>query len=204
MPVHHTLLLAASVVFSAAITAYAQAANASRWDGDHRAAVRLVAGTALSEQGARLLRGGIQVKLGPTWKMYWRYAGDAGIPPRFDFAASENVKAITVLWPAPQRFSQDGLNLIVYKGEVTLPLRVTPVDRASQRSFASSLTTEFARLCVSGLKPKANWSFQEARAPMIVRSLPRTSECQNQSRSGKGGRWRFAPFGTKLDRACLG
>lgn len=128
MAVHHTVVLAASVVFSAAITACAQAADASRWDGDHRAAVRLIAGTALSEGGARLLRGGIQVKLGPSWKMYWRYPGDAGIPPRFDFAGSENVKAITVLWVAPQRFSQDGINLIVYRGAVTLPLLVTPVD----------------------------------------------------------------------------
>ena len=104
------------------------AAEASRWDGDSRAAVRLIAGTARQEGGTRVLRAGIELKLGPGWKMYWRYPGDAGVPPRFDFAGSNNVSDISVLWPAPMRFSEDGTHLIVYKGHVVLPLRIVPTD----------------------------------------------------------------------------
>lgn len=39
------------------------------------------------------------------------------------------MKTITVLWPAPQRFSDDGVNLIGYKGGVVLPLRIIPENQ---------------------------------------------------------------------------
>ena len=49
------------------------------------------------------------------------------MPPVFDFAASENVKSVTVLWPAPQRFPDgSGGNAIGYAGHVVLPLQVVP------------------------------------------------------------------------------
>lgn len=109
-------------------TAPSWAADASGWDGDQRSAARLVAGTPLGDAGKRVWRAGIEIRLSPGWKTYWRYPGDAGVAPRFDFAASENVKTVTVLWPAPQRFSEQGINLIGYKGHVILPLRVVPQD----------------------------------------------------------------------------
>ena len=62
--------------------------------------------------------------------MYWRHPGDAGVPPRFDFTASTNVTDVTVMWPAPQRFSDGGTHLIVYKGSIVLPLRVVPENPA--------------------------------------------------------------------------
>lgn len=126
--VRRTAIFVASLALIITMSVTGRAADASRWDGDQRSAVRLIAGTALDESGARILRGGIEVKLAQGWKMYWRYPGDAGVPPRFDFAGSENVKAIKVLWPAPQRFSEEGINLIAYKGDVILPLRIVPED----------------------------------------------------------------------------
>ena len=121
-------IFAASLVVNAAITVPGWTADASPWDGDQRSAVRLIAGSAVDVSEGRTLRGGIEVRLKPGWKTYWRYPGDAGVPPRFDFAGSENIKTITVLWPAPHRFSEDGINLIGYEGDVILPLRVTPED----------------------------------------------------------------------------
>ena len=64
----------------------------------------------------------------PGWKTYWRYPGDSGVPPVFDFAASDNVKSVTVLWPAPVRFADGGGNSIGYKGGVIFPLRVVPLE----------------------------------------------------------------------------
>ena len=52
-----------------------------------------------------MLRAGIEIRLDPGWKTYWRYPGDSGVPPTLDFAGSENVKSVTALWPAPQRFA---------------------------------------------------------------------------------------------------
>lgn len=106
----------------------AWAAADSVWDGDARSAARLIAGAALRDSAAPLWRAGLEIRLGPGWKTYWRYPGDSGVPPRFDFAGSENVGNVTVLWPAPHRFTDDGGASIGYKDNVVFPLRVTPRD----------------------------------------------------------------------------
>src|SRR5438270_13367762 len=73
-----------------------RAEDASPWQRDAHSAVRVLAG---SRSGAVLL-GGIAIQLQPGWHTYWRTPGDSGVPPRFDFSKSENVEAVTVLWPA--------------------------------------------------------------------------------------------------------
>ncbi len=101
----------------------AQAQDASPWQKGPHAAVRLLAG---SRSGSVLL-GGIAVQLDPGWKTYWRTSGDSGVPPRFDFSKSENIEAVTVLWPAPTKFD-DGAGgfSLGYHGQVVLPLRIVP------------------------------------------------------------------------------
>lgn len=103
----------------------ASAQDASPWASDQHSAVRLLAG---SRSGAVLLAG-ISFKLEPGWKTYWRTPGDSGVPPRFDFSASDNVEAVTVLWPAPMSFP-DGAGGVSfgYKKQVVLPLRIVPKD----------------------------------------------------------------------------
>jgi DsbC/DsbD-like thiol-disulfide interchange protein len=101
----------------------------SPWDGDARSAARLMAGARPPGQGAPL-RAGIEIRLKQGWHTYWRYPGDAGVPPRFDFAGSQNVKAVEVLWPAPRRLPEAGLTAIGYDRDVILPLRVTALDPA--------------------------------------------------------------------------
>jgi len=76
------------------------------------------------------LPAGIEIRLGTGWKTYWRYAGDSGVPPRFRFDRSENVRDVAVLFPAPHGFNDESGESIGYKGEVILPLRVTPRDAA--------------------------------------------------------------------------
>src|SRR5262249_38948166 len=106
----------------------ALAADASPWDGGSRSAVRLVAGTPTNGGGRKVLRGGIEIRLDPGWKTYWRYPGDSGVPPRFSFARSENLESVRVLWPAPKRFGEPGDTSIGYVGDVILPLRILPRD----------------------------------------------------------------------------
>ena len=63
------------------------------------------------------------------WKTYWRYPGDSGVPPALDFSKSQNVKRVTVLYPAPTRFPDGaGGSSIGYKGNVIWPLHVVPQD----------------------------------------------------------------------------
>ncbi len=97
----------------AAAGAYAQ--DASPWIRDSYSSVRLIAG---SRSGGAFL-GGIAFQLQPGWKTYWRYPGDSGVPPRFDFSRSRNLKHAAVMWPAPMRFD-DGLYRVL--GEQLLAL----------------------------------------------------------------------------------
>ena len=120
---------AATLIALAAIprASAARAADASNWDGDARSAIRLVAGSPASRAP---VRAGIELRLGAGWKTYWRYPGDSGVPPRFDFSKSTNVKSVTVRWPAPHRFTDESGASIGYKGGVLLPLEIVPAKPA--------------------------------------------------------------------------
>jgi DsbC/DsbD-like thiol-disulfide interchange protein len=99
----------------------ARAQDSSPWLKDGHSAVRLLAG---SRSGGVLL-GGIAFQLQPGWHTYWRNPGDSGVPPRFDFSKSENIEAVTVLWPAPTKFADGaGGNSLGYQKQVVLPLRI--------------------------------------------------------------------------------
>jgi DsbC/DsbD-like thiol-disulfide interchange protein len=120
VPLRAALGLAAAVIVSS-LAVEARAGDSSPWQQDGHSAVRLLAG---SRSGGVLL-GGIAIQLQPGWKTYWRTPGDSGVPPRFDFSKSENVEAVTVLWPAPMKFD-DGASghSFGYKTQVVLPLRI--------------------------------------------------------------------------------
>jgi DsbC/DsbD-like thiol-disulfide interchange protein len=147
---HLDLGAAGAVIFTSALTlagGAAHAADASPWDADARAGVRLIAGDR--HAGDAGLRAGVEIKLAPGWKTYWRYPGDSGVPPRFDFAESQNVKSIAIEWPAPRRHLDESGATIVYTDDVIFPLRVVPQDAA--KPVKLSLKIGYAvcdKLCV--------------------------------------------------------
>jgi DsbC/DsbD-like thiol-disulfide interchange protein len=128
----------------------AQAQDASAWDVETHAATRLIAGALIKSADAAWLRAGVEIRLDPGWKTYWREPGDSGVPPTLDFSGSENVKSVTVLWPAPERFPDGaGGHSIGYLTHVILPLRVLPKDAASPSSVHLKLAYAIcANLCV--------------------------------------------------------
>lgn len=79
-----------------------------------------------TDTGTRIA--GVEFRLAPGWKTYWRAPGDAGIPPSFDWSASENVAHARIIWPRPIVFETNGLRSIGYAGDVVLPVEVTPRD----------------------------------------------------------------------------
>jgi DsbC/DsbD-like thiol-disulfide interchange protein len=120
VPMRAALGIAATLVASS-LAIEARAQDASPWQRDGHSAVRLLAG---SRSGAVLL-GGIAFQLQPGWKTYWRTPGDSGVPPRFDFSKSENIEAVTVLWPAPTKFDDGaGGHSLGYHDQIVLPLRI--------------------------------------------------------------------------------
>ena len=123
---HAAIIVAANLVVTVAVSRPVVAADASAWDGDQRAAVRLIAG---AQRGA-VHRAGIEIRLAPGWKTYWRYPGDSGIPPRFDFSPSKNVKSVTVRYPAPHRLTDESGTSIGYKHGVVFPLEIVAQNAA--------------------------------------------------------------------------
>ena len=140
-----------------------RAEDASPWQRDAHSAMRLLAG---SRSGAVLL-GGVAIQLQPGWHTYWRTPGDSGVPPHFDFSKSDNVEAVTVLWPAPQKFDDGaGGTSLGYVKQIVLPLRIVakntdkpvtlrasinyavceklciPVEASAELAFASVASTE--------------------------------------------------------------
>lgn len=96
---------------------------ASEWQAGPKAEVRLIsATTAVGDLEAIPL--GVEVKLQPGWKTYWRSPGDAGIPPQVDFTGSTNVASTVFRWPVPARFLYYDLETFGYKKEVVFPIDV--------------------------------------------------------------------------------
>ncbi|MFG1292396.1 protein-disulfide reductase DsbD domain-containing protein [Xanthobacter versatilis] len=89
------------------------------------AEVELLAGAVSGAQA----EAGIEVRLAPGWKTYWRYPGDSGVPPDLSFEGSQNVAGVTIAWPAPKRFADGGGGFSIgYKGAVLFPLKVELAD----------------------------------------------------------------------------
>jgi DsbC/DsbD-like thiol-disulfide interchange protein len=118
----------------------ARAQDASDWDAQAHTAARLIAGSMIKTSDAPFLRAGVEIKLDPGWKTYWRDPGDSGVPPTLDFSGSDNVKSVTVLWPAPELFPDGaGGNSIGYVDRVILPLHIAPDNAAKPSSLQLKL-----------------------------------------------------------------
>ncbi len=102
-------------------------AAASDWWRTDQGELRLIAESATAGDAGEV-RFGLHFRMRPGWKIYWRSPGDAGFPPRPDWAGSENVADARVLWPAPHRFSILGLQSMGYEDEVVLPVVVVPFE----------------------------------------------------------------------------
>ncbi len=102
---------------------------ATGWAASAKAQARLVAGTD------RLA--GFEIRLAPGAITYWRDPGEAGLPPSFDFSASDNVASVEPEFPAPRRIKEaDGSEAFGYEGSVIFPLRIKPRDASKPVTLA--------------------------------------------------------------------
>lgn len=105
--------------------ALAGAASASAWVASNSSKVRLVSGN-VDLDGTPALLAGIQLRMDPGWKTYWKNPGESGVPPNFDWAGSKNLKQAEILYPAPHRFADANGTAIGYDDEVVFPVKLTP------------------------------------------------------------------------------
>jgi DsbC/DsbD-like thiol-disulfide interchange protein len=178
------------------LAAGARAQDASDWETQPHAAARLIAGATSKTAGSVLLHAGVEIRLDPGWKTYWRQPGDSGVPPTFDFSASTNVKSVTVAWPAPGHFPDGaGGNSIGYVDHVILPLRIVPANAAKPSSLRLKLTYAVCgNLCVpaeADLKLALSGDGAEATAleaaeTRVPRRVPLGEGRNDKGRNDKG------------------
>lgn len=143
--------------------AVAEAVHASPWVALANARVRLLAGPA-----AEGYLGGVELVLADGWKTYWRMPGDAGVPPSFDWAGSGNIASLSVLYPAPRRFTDPAATTIGYSGSVVFPIAIAPLKPDSPVALSLDLAFGICRdICIP-----AETHLSLAVAPADVRGIP--------------------------------
>lgn len=117
-------VLAAGFGLASSAAARAETA-ASAWEKHEFAEARMVSATeavgTLPE-----IRLGVEFRLRPGWKTYWRSPGEAGLPPQIDWGESKNLAEATIAWPAPHRATLLGIETFGYEGELLLPVTARP------------------------------------------------------------------------------
>ena len=68
----------------------------------------------------------LHLKMKPDWHVYWRNAGDAGLPTAIEWDLSDGFKAGDIQWPYPIRFKLDEFVNFGYKDEAMFPVKITP------------------------------------------------------------------------------
>jgi len=175
-------LILAAALFCAPLRAET---SSGPWQRGEHAEARLIAGQSGLNAAGRIWLG-VQIKLKPGWKTYWRNPGESGAPPRFDWSASQNLDRVEVGWPAPRRFSAFGFDNFGYHGEVVLPILLRA--RTPGKAALAQLKLDYlicAKVCVPmqadlalALAPSGNAAEASAFAPLIrhYRDLiPRTT-----------------------------
>lgn len=150
---HHNMLPKAAKRFLVLLLTLlvATAAQADDgWQGNAQVRVRLISG--VSGTGAlATVPLGLEVRLAPGWKTYWRMPGDAGAPPQLDWPAdtNPNLAQTTLAFPAPERHSMAGMETIGYGDSVTFPITVTPKQIGAPLPLQAKLTIlTCAELCI--------------------------------------------------------
>lgn len=117
-----SFILAVALPFSAPVWA-----AATDWQKDEGVAVRLIAALdGVGEEPDALV--GFDIRLDDGWHTYWRSPGEAGVPPALDWKGSENLGGAELMFPAPDRFSLQGVDFIGYEDHVLLPARIRLIN----------------------------------------------------------------------------
>jgi DsbC/DsbD-like thiol-disulfide interchange protein len=86
------------------------------------------------------LSAAIEITLPHGWETYWRFPGDAGIPPVIDFSASRNLTGKPdIAFPVPKRYN-DGFSITnIYLDRVVLPVTAVVTDPKSAVDLVVSI-----------------------------------------------------------------
>ena len=101
-------------------------AKSSDWSVSETSKLRLI--SPYSQNDSKNILIGLEYKMEPGWKTYWKSPGDGGFAQSISWENSLNVKNVDILWPTPIEFEILGLTSLGYQNEVIFPLEVELED----------------------------------------------------------------------------
>lgn len=97
---------------------------------------------------------GVIFDLAPHWHIYYKEAGDAGMPTQIDWQLPEGFKASPLLWEKPSKFVDAGITTYGYDGstliasEIEIPKNLKPGDKVSIKASLKWLSCK--EICLPG------------------------------------------------------
>ena len=117
--VFHALLLTFLLVMSNVAHAMQ-----SEWAVSDNVRARLLSGVKSVGEDTQI-QAALEIDLSEGWHTYWKHAGDSGLPMRFNWEDSKNVKEVEVSYPVPIRKTElDILTVYAYDGRIILPMMI--------------------------------------------------------------------------------
>ena len=122
----------------------------SEWSQAEVSKVRLISPfTKNNNQNEFII--GLQYKMEPGWKTYWKSPGDGGFAQDIIWEKSKNINSIEIEWPKPKSFEILGLNSIGYEDEVVFPLLVNIKDKSKITNIDISINYLTCKdICIPG------------------------------------------------------
>ena len=93
-------------------------------DGTPPLSARLIAPANGITADQRTFDAGLQFKLAPGWKTYWRSPGEVGLPPVINWENSIGIADVSLDFPAPKRFTAFEIENFGYDDATVLPLTI--------------------------------------------------------------------------------
>ncbi len=131
------------IIYALFILLNAAPAFAAESFSSERSAVTLESAVSQAQAGKQFLAR-LHFKLAEGWHIYWKNAGDSGLPVSTQWQLPEDWNAGEILWPTPERILIEGLMNYGYHQDVSLLIPITPPANLAEDETAS-------------LKLKANW-----------------------------------------------
>lgn len=122
--------------------------TASPWATADEVQVRLLSGQVAADTAPTVTLG-LEIRLAPHWKTYWRTPGTAGLPVTIDWTNSTNLKRADIAWPAPRRFEFSGIESFGYTDELVLPITAHVATPGQALHLAAAVNMmACAELCI--------------------------------------------------------
>lgn len=133
----------------------AQAADSQSSDADRHVRPRIVLDETALVPGSKV-KLGVIFDLEPHWHIYYKEAGDAGIPTQIEWHLPQGFKAGPLLWEKPSRFNESGIITYGYSDstiiatELTVPSDLKPGQPVEIKADLKWLTCN--NICIPGLE----------------------------------------------------